>query len=55
MFSMSNLRDNSKGKNKIYFKRPGTGISPSLLKKVLGKRAKKEITYDKLITFKDLK
>jgi len=42
-------------KNKIYFKRPGTGISPSLLKKVLGKRAKKEITYDKLITFKDLK
>ena len=42
-------------KNKIYFKRPGTGIPPSLLKKVLGKRAKKEITYDKLITFKDLK
>ena len=42
-------------KNKICFKRPGTGISPSLLKKVLGKRAKKEITYDKLITFKDLK
>ena len=42
-------------KNKIYFKRPGTGISPSLLKKVLGKRAKKEITYDKLIMFKDLK
>ena len=42
-------------KNKIYFKRPGTGISPSLLKKVLGKRAKKEITYDKLITFKNLK
>ena len=42
-------------KNKICFRRPGTGISPSLLKKVLGKRAKKEITYDKLITFKDLK
>ena len=42
-------------KNKICFKRPGTGISPSLLKKVLGKRAKKEITYDKLIMFKDLK
>ena len=42
-------------KNKIYFKRPGTGVSPSLLKKVLGKRAKKEITYDKLITLKDLK
>ena len=42
-------------KNKICFKRPGTGISPSLLKEVLGKRAKKEITYDKLITFKDLK
>ena len=42
-------------KNKIYFKRPGTGISPSLLKKVLGKKVKKEITYDNLITFKDLK
>ena len=42
-------------KNKICFKRPGTGISPSLLKKVLGKRVKKEITYDKIITFKDLK
>ena len=42
-------------KNKIYFKRPGTGISPSLLNKVLGKRVKKEITYDNLITFKNLK
>ena len=42
-------------KNNIYFKRPGTGISPSLIKKVLGKIAKKEIKYDKLIKFKDLK
>ena len=42
-------------KTKICFKRPGTGLSPSLLKKVLGKKAKKKIMYDELITLKDLK
>ena len=41
-------------KNNVCFKRPGTGISPSLLKQVFGKKAKKEIKYDKLIKFKDL-
>ena len=42
-------------KNKLCFKRPGTGLSPSLLKKVLGKEAKKKIMYDELIALKDLK
>ena len=42
-------------KNMICFKRPGTGLSPSLLKKVLGKMAKKKIMYDEFITLKDLK
>ena len=42
-------------KNKICFKRPGTGLSPSLLKKVLGKEVKKKIMYDELIALKDLK
>ena len=42
-------------KNMICFKRPGTGLSPSLLKKVLGKMAKKKIMYDESIPLKDLK
>jgi N-acetylneuraminate synthase/N,N'-diacetyllegionaminate synthase len=35
-------------------KRPGTGLEPKYLKKVVGKRAKKDIKVDELITFEKL-
>ena len=38
----------------ISFKKPGTGIEPFLLSKVLGKRAKVNIPKDKIIKFEDL-
>lgn len=38
----------------IVFKRPGTGISPADLGKVLGRAAKRAISKDSLISFKDL-
>jgi len=36
------------------FKRPGTGIEPKNLNEVIGKRAKKDIKSDELITFENL-
>jgi N-acetylneuraminate synthase/N,N'-diacetyllegionaminate synthase len=36
------------------FKRPGTGIEPKHLNEVIGKRAKKDIKPDELITFEKL-
>jgi sialic acid synthase SpsE len=36
------------------FKRPGTGIEPKHLDKIIGKKAKKNIGPDELIAFKDL-
>ena len=35
----------------ITFKRPGKGISPSLYKSVIGKKAKTKIKRDQIITF----
>ncbi len=42
-------------KKDILFKRPGTGISPNDLKKILGKKTIKDIGKDKLIKLKDIK
>lgn len=36
-------------------KRPGTGIAPEYIDKIIGKRAKKDIGVNKLLTWKDLK
>lgn len=38
----------------ITFKRPGTGISPKFLEKVIGKIAKRDIGKDKVIEWKDI-
>jgi len=38
----------------LTFKRPGTGISPKLINKVIGKRARKNIKNDEIIKFEDL-
>jgi len=42
-------------KKDILFKRPGTGISPNDLNKILGKKTIKDIGEDKLIKLKDIK
>ena len=39
----------------IIFKKPGFGISPKFIKKVIGKTAKKNLSPDRLILHKDLK
>jgi len=36
------------------FKRPGVGIEPKYLNQVVGKRVKKDIKPDELITFEKL-
>ncbi|MBL7156484.1 MAG: N-acetylneuraminate synthase [Candidatus Pacebacteria bacterium] len=41
-------------KNTLIIKRPGTGIAPKHLDKIIGKKAKKNIKKDALIKFKDL-
>lgn len=41
-------------KNMITFKRPGTGISPADIDKVLGRKASKEINEDDIITWEML-
>ena len=41
-------------KDDLIPKRPGTGISPNLFKKVIGKRLKRNIDPDHIIKFKDL-
>lgn len=38
----------------LVIKRPGTGIQPKYLNKIIGKKAKKNIKKDSLIKFKDL-
>jgi len=40
--------------NMLDFKRPGTGIEPKNLNEVIGKKTKKDIKPDELITFKKL-
>jgi sialic acid synthase SpsE len=42
-------------KEVLTIKRPGTGIEPKFLEKVVGKIAKIDIKKDELITFKYLK
>ena len=37
----------------LEFKRPGTGLSPENVKFLIGKKAKKNIFKDKIITIKD--
>ena len=41
--------------NNVVFKRPGVGLSPKFIKKILGKKAKKRINKNNFIHFKDLK
>lgn len=38
----------------LTFKRPGTGLSPALLGEILGKKNRKEVTYDQLINWSDI-
>ena len=42
-------------KKDILFKRPGTGISPNDLKKILGKKTNKDIGEDRLIKLKNIR
>jgi sialic acid synthase SpsE len=42
-------------KNMLTFKRPGNGISPDQLEKLLGKEEVKEIKHDFQIDWKDIK
>ena len=44
----------TKTNNDIISKRPGTGISPIHIKKVIGKKIKRNLPKDSLISFKDL-
>lgn len=39
----------------LYSKRPGTGIAPNEISKVIGKKAKKNISADTIILFEDIK
>jgi sialic acid synthase SpsE len=41
-------------KDMLLLKRPGTGLGPEFLKKIAGRRAKKDIKQDKLISLKDV-
>jgi sialic acid synthase SpsE len=41
-------------KKDLVFKRPGTGISPTNLKKILGRTIRKDIKKNKLLKMKDL-
>ena len=41
-------------RNDICFKRPGTGLSPLQMKKILGKKTKKEIKPNRVIKNKFL-
>ncbi len=38
----------------LAIKRPGTGIKPKFINKVIGKKTKKDIKKDELIKFEDL-
>ena len=40
-------------KNMIDFKRPGTGINPKFYEKVIGKKAKREIKSDEILSWDD--
>ena len=42
-------------KSDIILKKPGFGISPKYLKKVIGKKAKKDLSHERLLSFKDIK
>ena len=42
-------------KNMLTFKRPGNGISPDQVEKLLGKEVVKEIKHDFQIDWKDIK
>jgi len=56
--SIVSAYDISKGsiltKDMITFKRPGTGISPDLYEKVIGKKAKRDIKDDEILSWDDL-
>ena len=36
------------------FRRPGTGLEPKKLKKIVGRRAKRKLLRGKIIKFKDI-
>lgn len=40
--------------NDLNFKRPGDGLDPIMWKKIIGKRLKNNISYDKQILLKDI-
>ena len=42
-------------KSDIVFKRPGVGISPMMIQKVVGKKIKRDFPVDKVIFLKDIK
>lgn len=48
------LRGTVIAQHMLNLKRPGTGLEPKYLKKVIGKKAKKDIKPDELITFEKL-
>ena len=56
--SIVSLKDIKKGtkitKNILEIKRPGNGISPNMIKEIIGKKAKKRIKMDMPIKFIDL-
>lgn len=50
------LKKNSKiNTSNISYKRPGTGISPVYFKEVLGKKINRNLEYDHILNWKDLK
>jgi len=53
--AMINIPKNTKiTENMLIIKRPGIGIEPKYLNKIVGKRARRDIKKDTLINFKDL-
>ena len=55
LVAKKNIKKNDKlTYDNVCFKRPGNGIPVKNLKKIIGKRVKRQINYDDLIMFKDL-
>ena len=48
-------KDQKLTRKNLIMKRPGTGLSPQMMQKILGKKAKKFLPDDHLVTFKDIK
>ena len=48
------FKDEIISSNDVVFKRPGSGISPSKINQVIGRRLKRNIEIDTLINYQDL-